>query len=241
MLHSMKRWAKVTSKILAVSLPLTALALAVVVLSSPEVRAQEDSAPLGKPAESETVQLGLPESFDYTAERSNNLTLLVRRALQIYDENDDSLSLSEAQVIYAETNVVHELGAYQLDVGQEVSVPTDLVAKYAASSQELSEGRLAAWNRYARRARFDLSGIQPANVSQEKAGGDQPAANQPTSQEDGTKADNGKASDGVDWWWLALLAAVILGLWYLMRQREEEAPAAPTKRRTTTRTRRTRK
>lgn len=195
-------------------------AMSLLLVWTTPVHAQEETpTPQDKPADS--------QNYDYVAKKSNNLTLLVRRSLQLYDESNDQITLSEAQIIYAETNIVRDLGSYGLDIGQMVSVPGELLAKYAQSSQSLSPSQIAAWDRYVRVAQFDLSNIQPSNATAakntEESKSDQPAADDQQSSEkaaDQNKNENTNKNGGADWWWYAVLAAVILSLWYWLRDRD---------------------
>lgn len=188
----------------------------------------------GEPATETQDQQVATQDYGYTAKKSNNLTLLVRRSLQLHDEANEQVSLSEAQIVYAETNIVRELGAFAIDVGQEVTVPADLVAKYAASSQDLSASQLKAWERYAKVATFDLSQIEPSTASDKPASadnedeaGDEVAQDQAT--EKAKTEEAAKNNGGTDWWWFAVLAAAILVMWYWLRERES-TPAARTTR-----------
>lgn len=171
-------------------------------------------------------QTSTPQTFEYIARRSNNLTLLVRRSLQLHDESNDQINLSEAQVIYAETNIVRQLGSFQLDVGQEVSVPIDLVKQFAQSSQSLTERETAAWNKYARRADFSLSDIQPVNADDaalqtDDKSTDLSANEQQQAGQNQAQSQQGSQDGGTDWWWFASLAGVLLVLWYIFRQRND--------------------
>lgn len=208
-----------------------AVAFALLLLIGTPVHAQEEQAP----AQNEQKA---SQNYDYVAKRSNNLTLLVRRSLQLYDESNGQISLSEAQIVYAETNIVRQLGSYGLNVGQEVNVPADLVAQFATSSQNLSEAQVAAWGRYARVASFDLSHIQPSSAVAKPGDDSKPdGGDQSTDQPAGDQTDKegaGQADDNngdTDWWWFAILAAAILGIWYWLRDRDTKPTPKNTTRR----------
>ncbi len=158
------------------------------------------------------------QNYQYKVEESNNLTRLVRRSLQLYDERDSSLAMSEAQIIYAETNIVQKLGAYQIDVKQVVDVPSDLVAEFAKNSQNLSEKQLATWSKYVSRADFDLDNIKPSN--QEEIDNDiaQQVSDDQAADQAQTPAPSNN-EDGADLNWFAVLGVAVVGFWlYLRRQ-----------------------
>lgn len=167
---------------------------------------------------------GTPTAYEYVSQRNNNLTLLVRRSLQLYDEGNDQISLSEAQIIYAETNIVQQLGSFQLDIGQAVGVPAELVAQYAQSSQSLSQAQLNAWTRYAARADFTLPDIEPTNAGELQATAVQDRANQTAEQAQNQESGDKTGSDsGADWWWFGLLAVVLTGAWYIFRGPDQKS------------------
>ncbi|MDX1766105.1 MAG: hypothetical protein R3313_04100 [Candidatus Saccharimonadales bacterium] len=163
----------------------------------------------------------LPESFDYVAEECNNLTLLVRKSLQIYDAQTEDVELTSAQIIYAETNVTQKMGSFMLDIGDEVSVPRELVDEFATSSQDLSPGTLAAWDSYTPTVDFELDDIAPVNVSITE---DNTIVESETLTDQSPLTELGEAEsddNASPVWWFVGIGSVLL-LWYVLWRRQEE-------------------
>lgn len=103
--------------------------------------------------------------YEFITPRDCSLTLLTRRALQIYDAQNDAIGLSPAQTIFAETSIVQKLGSRYLEIGEHVKIDKDLVEDFSYKSQELSLASLEAWNVYAKQASFDLGYITTIGTS----------------------------------------------------------------------------
>lgn len=102
-----------------------------------------------------------PEDYQYSTPAGCSLSLLTRRSLQLYDQSDTSLTLSEPQIIYAETNIVKRLGRRLLNINEKVTIDKSVVEEFAKKSQGLSAGSITAWEQYAKRANFNLDYINP--------------------------------------------------------------------------------
>lgn len=102
-----------------------------------------------------------PKDYEYTTPAGCSLSLLTRRSLQLYDQSDSSLTLSEPQIIFAETNIVKRLGSRLLNINEKVTIEKSVVEEFAKQSQGLSAGSITAWERYAKRANFSLGYINP--------------------------------------------------------------------------------
>lgn len=169
----------------------------------------------------------VPESFEYVAIDCNNLTQLVRRSVQIFDAESDEVELSPAAIIFAETNIVQKMGSFQLDIGDKVSVPRDLVAQYAQMSAGLSEIQLAAWDRYAQNVNFELVEIaEPTNITVAPDNTITPvdeAADEELSDESPLtelEAESEQDNASVIWWFVGIGAVLLL--WYILWRRPEE-------------------
>lgn len=182
-------------------------------------------------AEAAADQQYVPTAYDYTVVKDNNMTLLVRKSIQLYDQATPDVSLNEAQIVFAETNIIKDMKASDLIYpGADVKIDSSLVEKYANASQDLSESVLAAWQAFANRARFDLSYIKANNVVRDSSGNlvnpDTLTQTQNTDQTTSpaltdlaTTTDNGGNSTAW-YWWLVGLGTVAL-LWYIVWRRQE--------------------
>jgi hypothetical protein len=178
------------------------------------------------------------ETDDYTfvAAKSQSLSVLVRRALQLYDEQNTDLSLTTAAAMYAETNIVKRMGSRWLHIGEHVTIQRSIVEEFAQKSQQLSAARLAAWQTYANRATFELDHIRTVKMSSART--DQSSSPSDAQTDTGTggaaksdrhEKDKGVASEVTDkrpgmrqslpalWWFAGLLA--LGGMYHLLERR----------------------
>ncbi len=198
------------------SLALLAGCLVITNLNAAPVSAQEDTAetPAG--------------SYEFTAERGDSLTKMVRRSLQLYAQREADTELSEPATVYAETNVTQRLGSTQLEVGQEVSVPFALLDEYVKNSANLTAAQVANWERYTTNVNFDVSHIQPTNVQDTSGTNVDEQADQddqqPADNQDGEEAADGEDQDeqaaddeneSTQWYWWVVGAATLGILYYL--------------------------
>ena len=104
-------------------------------------------------------------SYIYQVQTGDNLTYLTRRSIQLYVTEDNNMELGIPQVIAAETHVVQDLGAFELEVGQEVNIDVTLVAQYVKQASLLDEASKNRWATYAP-IKESLDSIQPLAVPQ---------------------------------------------------------------------------
>ncbi len=182
-------------------------------------------------ADQEATETQATDDYTYVTPRGGSLSLLCRRSLQLFDETHEDITLSKAQTIYAETNLVQEMGPRLLDVNERVVVPYRLVDRYATSSQDLSARILALWQRYASRARFELSDIKTVaqvqaaqNAADEKAAADTTTGSQDKAS-DAAKNTSGpkNAGSSTRLWWALLIGAVLYGAWTISNRRRQAA------------------
>ena len=172
----------------------------------------------------------VPTAYDYTVVKDNNMTLLVRKSIQLYDQATPGVSLNEAQIVFAETNIIKDMKASNLIYpGTDVKIDSSLVEKYANASQDLSETILAAWQAFANRARFDLSHIKANNVVKDTSGNlvnpDTLVQAQNTDQATSSALTDlatttNSGSSSAWYWWFVGLGTVAL-LWYIVWRRQE--------------------
>lgn len=179
--------------------------------TAPTVRAHEGE----DHSQSETTESGADTAptYEYVTPRSCSLSLLARRSLQLHDSSSDDVKLSEAQIIYAETNLVRDLGGRWLEIGERVSIPADAVANYAEKSQSLNKAKIAAWQYYANQANFSISEIKP--VKEVAVANDEdktPAEDKKDDAEEESAAK--KTGSQTAFWWLLGGAVIVGGTYY---------------------------
>lgn len=97
-------------------------------------------------------------AFDYVAQSGDSYSLMARKAVQTYGVIN-SVNLSGAQIIFAETNLTLEAGSPILSLGQNVSISESLVAEWVEKAQELTEEQQAEWQVYVSDANFNTDSV----------------------------------------------------------------------------------
>lgn len=156
----------------------------------------------------------VPDSYQYIVQPNNNMSILARRSITLYDQGNDTIELTEAQVIFIETNIVQEMGPRLLDVNENFEVTKDLIEKYVAEAPGLSETTLAAWDGYAQNATFELSDITPINVPLNDDGSLDITYTAPTIQND-TEPQPAESTSTPAYWWVIGLVAIV-GLTFIL-------------------------
>lgn len=172
-------------------------------------------------------QSAVSSDWQYSAPKGSSLTILVRRSLMLYDQQNKDINLSKAQIIFAETNIVKQIGPRLLKIGERVKIASSLVGDYATKSTNLSQKQLTAWQVYVNRASFQLDYLQPESTpgvstqpgqtqstNTEQTPQSKLNSNSTTSNQNPAKtAEHGKTSG---WWWLIGISALVI-LYYLAR------------------------
>lgn len=157
-------------------------------------------------------------NYKYTALPCDSLTKLVRRSIMIYDATNKSVALTKTRIIYVETNIVQDMGAYLLDIGDNVVISGQLIASYVDKSFNLSARQLKAWQRYVASVDFELSNIQqPKNLKTIKA----EIVDFLDQVDSETKEDDDTSKNNSPIWWYAGIGSVTV-VWYLLWKREED-------------------
>ena len=162
--------------------------------------------------------------YVYVAQPGDNLTLLVRRSIQLHMANTGQ-TLPTAQVIAAETYAVQTMGAFELDINQRVEVSADLVARCSAQASILDQ---AAINRWAVYQPIDETIDEIVPVSQPASAGVQtpvePVADHDTGSDVTETTDKDKDVDkdkdkdeGISWyWWVLGIVLILVIVWRLI-------------------------
>lgn len=101
------------------------------------------------------------ESYEYTAQPGDTFTKMARKAIQTYGINN-SINLSGAEIIYAETNLAKEAGSPVLNVGQKVNIEHSVVKKWIENAQKLDDATEAKWNKYVSNVDFNTDKVGEA-------------------------------------------------------------------------------
>ena len=97
-------------------------------------------------------------TYTYTAQPGDSYSLMARKAIQTYGITS-KVNLSEAQIIFAETNLAQAAGSPILVQGQKVEIKESAVKEWVEKSEDLSQEKQSAWNVYAKYANFNTDGV----------------------------------------------------------------------------------
>lgn len=100
--------------------------------------------------------------YSYVAQLGDSYSLMARKAIQTYGLKND-VKLSEAGILYAETNLTQQSGSPQLEVGQRVEISEAVVSEWAGLAQKLTDQQLASWDYYAQFANFNTDSVGQEN------------------------------------------------------------------------------
>ncbi len=129
------------------------------VLQNDSVLAQEilDTQTTEDEANNEVVEEA-PAAYTYEAQPGDSYTLMARKAVQTLGIVED-INLSQAQIIFVETNLTQSAGAPLLDVDEIVDIEKASVSDWAQRATELSESEEAAWAAYTAGVDFNTDGV----------------------------------------------------------------------------------
>lgn len=106
----------------------------------------------------ESTEESSTETYEYVAQSGDSYSLMARKAIQTYGINN-SVNLTGAQIIYAETSMTKEADSPVLNLGQSVSINESTVQKWVENAQGLTEEQQALWQPYANRANFNTDAV----------------------------------------------------------------------------------
>lgn len=121
-----------------------------------EGEAQEESTQAEEQPTEDSQEAG--SVYSYVAQPGDSFTLMARKAIQTYGINND-VSLSDAQIIFTETNITQAAGSPLLNLEQEVEINENLVKDWVEQAQNLSEADQAVWAQYAEGVNFNTSAV----------------------------------------------------------------------------------
>ncbi|MGH7158057.1 MAG: hypothetical protein ACREGD_03215 [Candidatus Saccharimonadales bacterium] len=94
--------------------------------------------------------------YNYVTQRGDSYTEMARKAVQAYAQQQEA-AVSEAGIIFAETNLTKLAGSPRLEIGQQVAFAEEALKEWVEKAQNLSVAQQAAWNRYVSAVNFDTS------------------------------------------------------------------------------------
>lgn len=89
----------------------------------------------------------MDEAYSYVAQPGDSYSVLARKAIQTYGIQEE-VSLSEAQIVAAETNLTIDAGSPILLKGEKVEIDRSLVADWVEKAEDLSNKEQKLWQPY---------------------------------------------------------------------------------------------
>lgn len=138
------------------------VAAAAVVLVPANVSAHEEEAKTiaaeTKKEDTKKTETKAEDVYKYTAYEGDSYSLMARKATQDYNSKNKS-GLSQAQILYVETNLTQAAGSPSLAIGQQVTIKKSDVKSWVDKAKKLTDAQKAAWNEYVSGANFDTSSV----------------------------------------------------------------------------------
>ncbi len=123
--------------------------------SQPTTQTQDSSATVSETLAAQTVAQ-TSQSYTYTARTGDSYSVLARKAVQTYGLQH-KITLSQAQIVAAESNLAIQAGSPELNEGQQVSITTSSVKSVVETAQKMNADETAAWQAYVYDVDFSTS------------------------------------------------------------------------------------
>lgn len=98
------------------------------------------------------------ENFTYVSQPGDSYSLMARKSIQNFAA-ENKLTLTNAQIIFAETNLTQLAQSPYLEIGQKVSVAKSTLKEWTEKAKALTKDQEARWNVYAQFANFNTSSV----------------------------------------------------------------------------------
>jgi hypothetical protein len=102
------------------------------------------------------------DSYTYTAQPGDSYSKMARKAVQTFGLKN-KVNLSEAQIMFAETNLTKEANSPLLEKGQTVEIKEEAVKGWVDKAKELSAEKQAAWQKYTVGVDFNTNRVGQAS------------------------------------------------------------------------------
>ncbi len=114
-----------------------------------------------QPAEENNEQSSAANSFEYTAQAGDSYSLMARKAVQTYGLTNN-VNLSEAQILFAETNITRAANSPEVNRGQKVVIGEATVKEWVEKAENLSDAAKKAWQAYTVGVNFNTDAVGEA-------------------------------------------------------------------------------
>lgn len=135
------------------------LALVLVVIGVGAVPGQDAKATAQ--ASQQTQQSSTTAVYKYVAQLGDSYSLMARKAIQTYGIKN-KVNLSNAKILFAETNITQQAGSPLLNINQTVEIKESTVKDWVEKAQKLTATQEAAWNTYTVGVNFNTNAVGQA-------------------------------------------------------------------------------
>ena len=97
-------------------------------------------------------------TYSYVAQSGDSYTKIARKAVQTYGAIN-KVNLSQAGIIFAETNLTLAAGSPELNLGQKVEIRESDIHQWADKAQDLTDAQEAAWDYYVQFVNFNTDKV----------------------------------------------------------------------------------
>lgn len=99
--------------------------------------------------------------YKYVAQPGDSYSKIARKAVQTYGLKN-KINLSNAKILFAETNITQQAGSPLLNVNQTVEIKESTVKDWVEKAQKLTATQEAAWNAYTVGVNFNTNAVGQA-------------------------------------------------------------------------------
>ena len=97
-------------------------------------------------------------SYSYIAQPGDSYTKMARKAIQTYGKKA-KVNISQAGIIFAETNLTIQAGSPILEISQKVEFKESVVKSWVEKALKLTDAEKSAWNYYVQFVNFNTDKI----------------------------------------------------------------------------------
>ena len=83
---------------------------------------------------------------------------MARKAIQTYGKKS-KINISQAGIVFAETNMTIQAGSPILEIGQKVEIKESVVKDWADKALKLTDAEKSAWNYYVQFVNFNTDKV----------------------------------------------------------------------------------
>lgn len=96
--------------------------------------------------------------YSYSAQPGDSYSLIARKAVQTYGIKN-KVNLSQAQIIFVETNLTKAANSPELQKSEKVEIKEDQIKEWVDKAGSLTDTQKAAWDVYAQHANFNTDNV----------------------------------------------------------------------------------